>query len=364
MMLMKQPSFILSIIKRRQPQRRWAQYPATTAAAVKNGGTTVAVVQTAEMSNATYTTTATSTAASGGPSKMGIALFATYFCNMAVVASSVVTIPALADEHFATIGSTAGALTSSSALSASAFVAGVAGMAPLGGAIGKIINGFVCQRFGGRTTSWTYLLALAGVNGVMSLSSGLAAVGPSLMVLEFLSSIQWTSICHILDYHYRSNPRLMAKGIALLSLSSTLGALAAKTVGVGLLQTTGWRNVCRLGSVVAIVGAAAMYFGVDKMTLNPTLATVIAVPKQLESDHDSTNVMHTCVYSETRSDTSKSQSPLLILISILTNKTFWMVGMANSLGYLARGSDRILGPFLQEAASLSSKCRFSCDDLA
>mmetsp|Transcript_37455 Transcript_37455/g.91059 ORF Transcript_37455/g.91059 Transcript_37455/m.91059 type:complete len:680 (-) Transcript_37455:126-2165(-) len=347
--LKQQPTSIMKIIRRRQRKRQLVSYLSSTTATAD-----APAVATSEDATTATTTTTTTESATGDLSKMDVALFMTYFCNMAVVALSVVTIPALAAEHFATFA----AKSKTSTMTAAAFVAGVAGMAPLGGAIGKIINGFVCQRFGGRTASWTYLLALAGVNGVMSVSTGIAVVGPLLLALEFLSSIQWTSICHVLDHHYRTKPQLMSRGIALLSLSSTLGALSAKTVGAGLLQVTSWRTVCRLGSLAAVVGAAAMYLGVDKMNMAapapaPPAAASPAKQPLGESDVATTAVRGGSDAASAVED-SKRQSPLSILKTILSNKVFWMVGMAHSLGYLARGSDRILGPFLQDAASLSS----------
>jgi sugar phosphate permease len=167
----------------------------------------------------------------------------------------------------------------------------------------------------------------------MSFAKSLAPIGMLLIGYEFLSSIQWTSICDVLDRHYRQNPQLMARGIALLSLSSTLGALAAKTVGAGLLQATNWRTVCRFGSLAALLGAAAMHTGVKDNRKRVAVQISVSV----------------------NDETIKQQSPAAILKSILGNKLFWMIGIAHSLGHLAKSSDRLLGPFLQEAASMSSK---------
>jgi sugar phosphate permease len=284
--------------------------------------TAQADVAEAEASVETKTAeTSAANAASSDLSMMDVALFATYFCNVAVVTLSVVTVPALAMEHCASPHSTA------------AFVAGVASMAPLGGGVGKLVNGFVCQRLGGRRASWIYLLALSGLSMAMSFAKSLAPIGMLLIGYEFLSSIQWTSICDVLDRHYRQNPQLMARGIALLSLSSTLGALAAKTVGAGLLQATNWRTVCRFGSLAALLGAAAMHTGVKDNRKRVAVQISVSV----------------------NDETIKQQSPAAILKSILGNKLFWMIGIAHSLGHLAKSSDRLLGPFLQEAASMSSK---------
>ncbi|KAG7351352.1 major facilitator superfamily transporter [Nitzschia inconspicua] len=278
------------------------------------------------ISGSAASTAATSTtAADDRISRMDVALFVTYFCNMAVLTLSVVTVPALAMDHFNTPHA------------ATAFVAGVASMAPFGGGIGKLVNGFVCQRLGGRQASWLYMTAMSALCLAMSFTKSLAPVGLFLVGFDFLSSIQWTSICDVLDQHYRRNPQLMARGIALLSLSSTLGALAAKTIGAVLMQATHWRTVCRIGSLAALLGAAAMHLGVRE-------------GKDFTASHSSNSV----AVVTTTCGMGNQQSPLASLKSILGNKLFWMIGIGHSLGYLARGSDRLLGPFFQEAASLSS----------
>jgi Major Facilitator Superfamily len=306
-----------SEVRRRQRLYRELQVTSPKSVAITDDLAKVSPSALASTSIASVTTqpaTATSTESSGCLSKMDIALFATYFCNMAVLTLSVVTVPAMAMEHFET------------PRAAAAFVAGVASMAPLGGGVGKLVNGFVCQQMGGRQASWMYLVIMSALSMTMSFTKSLAPIGLLLIGYEFLSSIQWTSICDVLDQHYRQKPQLMARGIALLSLSSTLGALAAKTVGAGLLQATDWRAVCRFGSLAALLGAAAMYMGVKNEQ--------VSAPQHR---------------------TSERQSPFASLKSILGNKLFWMIGIGHSLGHLARGSDRLLGPFLQEAASLSSK---------
>lgn len=336
----EQPAIVLQGLRRAQRKRQLRRYRQSSDVAIEKPTVTTTEAAAAAAVASTTMTTTTATR-KGGLSKMDVALFMTYFCNIAVVTLTVVTVPALAAEHLSLVG--VGTSGGNHAHAASAFVAGVAGMAPLGGAFGKIINGFVCQRLGGRTASWTYLLGLAGVSGMLSLTQGLASIGSLLMVLEFFSSIQWTSVCHILDSHYRSKPQHMARGIALLSLSSTLGALAAKTVGAGLLQATNWRTVCRLGSLAALVGAGAMYLGVAR-------------DEQKSSSMGQENsALGASEPKVTTAAAPAKQSPLSILKSILGNRVFWMVGMAHSLGYLARGNDRLLGAFLQEATFLPSE---------
>jgi hypothetical protein len=254
-------------------------------------------------------------------SKMEFALFATYFCNMAAVNISVVTVPAMAAAHF----------TSKQALAA--FIVGVAAMASLGGGVGKIVNGFVCQRLGGRRASYIYLVGLSMLCLAMSVTTSLAPIGMLLVGYEFLASIQWTSLCQILDQNYREKPELMARGIAILSLASTTGALAAKTLGAGLLQATNWRTVTRCGALVALLGAVAIKTGV-------------ADNAPQRSSHADTSLVET---------QQERANPLDTFKSIMGNRLFWQIGIANSLGYLARGSDRLIGPFIHAVSSLPSK---------
>jgi hypothetical protein len=258
--------------------------------------------------------------------KMDVCLFATYFCNIIAVTLSVVTVPALAAEHF------------SSPHAMAAFCAGVASMAPLGGGFGKIINGFVCQRLGGQRSSWLYLVGLAVLSVAMSLTTSAAPIGLILMGFEFLSSIQWTSICHVMMQQYQQQPELMARGIAIISLASTTGALAAKTFGACLLQATNWRVVTQCGAGVALLGALTMKVGVS----DPQVQHALEPTKIIGG-------------AENQNAKEEKGGGLVALKVILSNPLFWQIGIAHSLGYLARGNDRLLGSFLQEISNLPRK---------
>ena len=259
-------------------------------------------------------------------SKMDVCLFATYFFNIVAVTLSVVTVPALAADYFSTPHAMA------------AFVAGVASMAPLGGGFGKIINGFVCQKFGGRRSSWLYLVALAILSVCMSLTTSAAPIGLILVGYEFLSSIQWTSLCYVMAQQYKQQPELMARGIAIISLASTTGALAAKTFGAALLQATNWRVVTQFGAGSALLGALAMKIGVSD--------------PQVEATVESTDR----IGAETQNAKQEEKGGGLdALKAIVSNPLFWQIGIAHSLGYLARGNDRLLGSFLQEISNLPRK---------
>jgi len=259
--------------------------------------------------------------------KLDVSIFVTYFCNIVVLTLSVVTVPAIAIEH--NLGPKAMAT----------FCAKMASMAPLGGFVGKLVNGFVCQYLGGRDSSCVYMLALAGLSLGMSFTRSLAPVGLFLLGFEFLTSIQWTSSSSVLYLHYRQNPRLITRGLALLSISSTTGALFAKTFGSGLLRATQWRTVARFGALMAFIGAMSIYFGGAKKS---------------ESSFASSSGDARAPATKVTAGGQQQQSPLATLRTVLSNPVFWMVSIGHSLGHISRISDRLLGPFLQEVGGISS----------
>ena len=280
------------------------------------------------------TTTTTTTAHKKGRSisRMDVALFATYFANMFVVSLSVVTVPAMAASHFAT-------LSSNPVACAAALELKVASMAPLGGAMGKVVNGFVCQRIGGRTASWMYLVALGALTWGVSVTPTVGSIGTLLMMYEFLASIQWTALCLVLDEAHKDNAQSIGRGVAILSLSSYLGALTAKTVGAAMLNMSGcWRAVTRIGASVALVGAMAMYFGIVPSQRNESSIEDVPVATNKSAD---------------AAAAPKANHPASVLKSILSNQLFWMIGIGHSLGYVIRGSDRLLVPFLHHATGFS-----------
>ena len=264
-----------------------------------------------------------------GIGKVDVAIFVSYFCNIVVLTLGVLAVPAIAVEHNLSPHATA------------AFCASMASVAPLGGFVGKLVNGFVCQKIGGQRSSYIYMLVLSALSLGISFTRSLAPVGFFLVGFDFLCSIQWTASCDVLDQSYRRKPKLKARGISLLSISSTVGALFSKTFGSGLLQATEWRTVYRCGAMAALLGAAAIYAGGG-------------APKSL-FESNSSGVSGLNAATGVAAGGQQEQSPLASLKTVLSNPIFWMIGMGHSLGHLARVSDKLLGPFLQEVGGISSK---------
>jgi len=354
--LLKMPSSSTKVYQRRrrlvQQRQRNINIHASSATATSTRffpAPTTTAAPTATAVAATKTKTR-STTVKDRINSLDVAVFVTYFCNIAVVTLSVVTVPAIALEHNLTPHATA------------TFCAGMASMAPLGGFVGKLLNGFVCQRMGGRRSSWVYLVVLAALSLGMSYTHSLASVGLFLVGFDFLASIQWTSNSSVLDQHYGHKPLLKARGLTLLSISSTVGALAAKTFGAGLLQATQWRTVCRAGAGMALVGAAAIYFGgaQKKLLLESRNHSARSSQSQIHTNGDrngdasSFGTATTSAAAKVSAGGQQNLSAVASLKLVLSNPIFWMIGIGHSLGHLARISDRLLGPFLQEVGGISS----------
>lgn len=239
------------------------------------------------------------------------ALALVYFCNVFAITIPIVLTPMIAKAY----NLAPSQLTS--------FSAAVASVAMMGGGVGKIINGIVCQRAGGITTASYYLLGLGFFSFLLSLSNAMESVRWLIFGMEFCSSALWVACSLILSNHYSEAPLAFARGVTYLSLASTSGQLLAKTVGAALLQVVDWRIVARLGGLLAVVGSMVMKFLVSKQATLPR---------------------------PTQQRTSKTSSKTIIskVKAVISRKFFWMISLAHVPAQMARSSDRMLGPFLSD----------------
>jgi MFS family permease len=209
---------------------------------------------------------------------------------------------------------------------AASFVAAVTSVATLGGAAGKVINGFVCQHTGGRKSSLVYLFGMASAAFLVSTLSD--NYGLAFGAMEFCASVQWTACTVVLSNHYSSDAAGFSGTISSLALTSTAGIISCKSIGSAMLQHMSWRRVAQLGSMVAIMGSVVMH---SVATEFPELTK--PPPKEpfsVASIGDSFR-------------------------AVLGSKLFWLAGMAHATAFLVRASDKILGSFFQEATSLPRK---------
>ena len=261
-------------------------------------------------------------------SKVDLSLPVVYFCSAMALTFPVVLVPLIGEAHT----TTAHAVTS--------FVGNVASISILGGGIGKIVNGMVCQKYGGKATASTCLVGVAVCSYLLSrmssatiLLSGAAPVGHVVAGLEFFASALWVSCSLILANHYKNQPALFARGVTFLSLSSTTGQLGAKLLGSALVSAgVGWRTVARLGAAVALFGAFVL------RTMIPDQQKEVMSPHRAFLAGGSQPV---------------ATPPVLEAVkTVVSHKVFWLVGLAHISGYVARTCDKVLGPFIKEVTSL------------
>lgn len=277
----------------------------------------------------------------------------------------VVILPVVASQACAAAsGSTvvAGGMTPSSYLSR------VASVATLGGAAGRLVNGFVCQGLGGKTSCVLYLTA-TGLCAIFFGTLGSGSVGLTTAravscAAEFCSSIQWTAALYLLTNHFAISTTTTStstntkkgggddaapppspqdqgftEGLFKVTLASTVGILASKAIGPVLLAYLPWTRVAQLGGLVALSGAA--------------VTAVFAT--EYPDDHDehaasAAAAVATCAHGASK-EFAAATSPLQSLVdavqAVCGTRLFWLGAVAHGLTYLARQSDRILGAFYQ-----------------
>lgn len=235
-----------------------------------------------------------------------------YFCTQFAITLPVILVPAIGYQDYRL---SARALTS--------FSTAVASVAMIGGGSGKFINGLVCQHFGGVATASTYLAGMSLCSLALSLSKSQYSVRWIVAGMEFFASAMWVASSIIFANQYREEPAKVARGVTYLSIGSSCGQLLAKTLGSALLQFTGWRSIAKLGSLVALFGSMIIGFGLKDMNNNLS-------PETEKKDEKIINRIR----------------------SVLISKVFWMAGCAHLAGHIAKSSDRILGPFLNEVTTL------------
>ena len=243
--------------------------------------------------------------------RLDLCLFVTYFLHSITITLPVVLVPLIANDLQVPVAS---------------FAARVASLSTMGGGLGKLVNGFVCQSLGGSTASSLYLIGAATSLGALATLS--QHVGPLLMALEFCASIQWTAMLLVLSNHYGSQ---LSSRVGLMTLASTSGMMATKLAGSALLQVVPWRVVAIGGSVLAFLAAAIMQL--------------------LVAEQPTTGVTLRPLPSYTPRGGSKDSS-LGSVRSLFQSRLFWQAGLGHALIFLVKTMDRLVGSFYQDVVGV------------
>lgn len=249
-----------------------------------------------------------------------LAVVTCYGCNTLALGIPIILIPMIvADPSFGLD------------MNAAAFAGTVVSFASLGAAVGKIVNGYFVKLVGGRNSASLYMIGIAFFSIMLSTTS--KSYSYAVAGMEFCASIMWVACGDIFSNKYEEDPTKFSQSITKLSLASTSGTLLAKTAGAGLLAFLDWRNVARVSALFAVLGACVMQFSGTPITSNKTSATFPERQQYLESG----NFIQSIFSSYSR---------------VLSNKTFWLCSLAQSIGFSVRSSDKILGTFYNDIANL------------
>jgi MFS family permease len=264
--------------------------------------------------------------------KLETALFLTYACNTFALTLPVILMPMIAAEHSITMGPK---------FVAGMFIAAAASISTLGGGVGKVINGFVCQRLGGRQSASLYLVGMGIFSLLLSVHTSVASVGWILAGIEFCASMQWTAHSILLVNHYEKRPIRFAAGMTTLSMASSFGIIVAKVGGPALLQyLPNWRVLAQIGAGVAVMGG---FFAQSLITEWPE-----------EAPNNGGLLAFTKRNSNTKNRSPAKKGNLRQTFRhVLGSRLFWQAGVAHALTSMSRTSEKVLGSFFQDTTLLS-----------
>jgi sugar phosphate permease len=252
--------------------------------------------------------------------------FCAFMCNVMALCLPVLIVPLAIEEEMA-LNLQEDEVLDSGLLAAQ--VASVCSVAFLGGAIGKFVNGFVCDELGPYTCSRWYLAGMGVCFVIFSFSQGPTSMGLSFAGMEFFSSVQYAALSIMLSNYYENDHARLNAAWTALGLASTVGDVLAKTLGSGLNIWLHWRRVAQLGSAVCFFGALVVAQAPGRQAAEE-LHAQRAVP-----------------FSWSRIGES--------LTTILGTPVFWFLSISYSIIFVCCYSDRLLVPYYYEMSGFSQE---------
>eukprot|EP00816_Leptocylindrus_hargravesii_P006894 CAMPEP_0196815176 /NCGR_PEP_ID=MMETSP1362-20130617/48225_1 /TAXON_ID=163516 /ORGANISM="Leptocylindrus danicus, Strain CCMP1856" /LENGTH=485 /DNA_ID=CAMNT_0042192041 /DNA_START=412 /DNA_END=1869 /DNA_ORIENTATION=- len=259
--------------------------------------------------------------------KIDASVSVAYFLSMACLGSIVVLLPTISE------------LPPSAPMT-------ITSLATIGGAIGKFINGFVCQKIGCSTCAIVYLLGLSCFSLAFSHATTIRTLALCGAGMEFAHSIMWTSFAVILSTHYGSDGIGLARGMTAMALSSSAASLFVKCfVGPVLLKVADWRVMAKLGAASAFVGCLVVHFMLRNVEDDNN-------SNENSNENDSKSKSLKKSASEQKANNNSSNTIRASLQAVVRNKLFWYAGGAQGFATLARSSDKILGVFYRDCTGV------------
>eukprot|EP00814_Leptocylindrus_danicus_P003954 CAMPEP_0116009046 /NCGR_PEP_ID=MMETSP0321-20121206/3210_1 /TAXON_ID=163516 /ORGANISM="Leptocylindrus danicus var. danicus, Strain B650" /LENGTH=496 /DNA_ID=CAMNT_0003477955 /DNA_START=1080 /DNA_END=2570 /DNA_ORIENTATION=+ len=265
--------------------------------------------------------------------KIDASVSVAYFLSMACLGSIVVLLPTISE------------LPPSAPMT-------ISSLATIGGAIGKFINGFVCQTIGCSTCAVVYLLGLSCFSLAFSHATTIRTLALCGAGMEFAHSIMWTSFAVILSTHYGSDGIGLARGMTAMALSSSAASLFVKCfVGPVLLKVADWRVMAKLGAASAFVGCLVVHFMLRNVDVEKNNHDH-DFKKDEQNDNQSNSFRKKKKTTVSGASEQKANTIRASLQAVVRNKLFWYAGGAQGFATLARSSDKILGVFYRDCTGV------------
>ena len=255
-----------------------------------------------------------------------------FLCNILTLSLPVLLVPIAIEENYRKYQTNDDDDNSNNTMEsiASVFIAGqvarVSSMAFLGGALGKIVNGFICVEMGPYACSRWYLAGLALCGFIMPLTNSTWAMGMAWAGLEFFSSVQYSAMAVMLSNFYESDPIKLSTALTARGLASNIGEILSKIMVVTLCTFFHWRTVANVGAGIALFGWLVISNAPGRQAA--------------EEAHSLREPFHW--YSVVAS-----------LRAILGSSLFWKLAVPYSMVFVACYTDRLLVPFYFEMTSMS-----------
>ena len=259
-----------------------------------------------------------------------------YFCNVLARALPVLLVPIAVEERVLEYNNNGDGTTSTTILIASQ-VAHITSLAFTGGALGKFVNGFVCQRFGTYGCSRVYLVGLCCCSFLFGQSRTAETMGLAYAGMEFCASLQYGSMAVMVSNYYAGdgpsggNHKKLAAALTALGLASTSGEIIAKLAGTFLAGKHHWRSVAKVGAIVALLGALI----------------IAQAPGRRRAQALEQHIRHT-----RPGGTNMCHSMLSAVRGILGSRSFWILAFCYSMVFVCACSDRILVSFYYDITNL------------
>ena len=222
----------------------------------------------------------------------------------------------------------------------SIFVSRIVSNSVLGTAIGKFVNGPICDIFGSRRISIVYSSLWIITVFILSFTYNEKYMLLGCSIMEFFSSVQWPCYVNILARHYyEKDVKMYEHSIYRVSLGSRLGGLICLTGFYLCGGSAGedWRMTLRKGSC-----------------LSSFIATMVMVVWSWDSPmkvHDPVNNI-SCETSSNRDYMRKMLQDHFLpsFKRIITSGVFWVVSIAHSGSAMIKSSERILGMYYYDTS--------------